>query len=127
MQCTLYIRIARMTIHKHQHMQPVIFHRYLSIFGGNNIDTCNQRTAVCRDEINDKVFKQVNRFHKTQNKILKPHGKMVIIYLQTVVQFFDKAFVEFFGIFLCASLQKSRSEEHTSELQSRQYLVCRLL
>src|SRR3712207_8022658 len=26
-----------------------------------------------------------------------------------------------------ASARKSRSEEHTSELQSRQYLVCRLL
>src|SRR5258707_8384754 len=25
------------------------------------------------------------------------------------------------------ALQKARSEEHTSELQSRQYLVCRLL
>src|SRR3712207_7384955 len=27
----------------------------------------------------------------------------------------------------CASRGTSRSEEHTSELQSRQYLVCRLL
>src|SRR5258707_12866429 len=27
----------------------------------------------------------------------------------------------------CADLPHSRSEEHTSELQSRQYLVCRLL
>src|SRR3712207_9127874 len=27
----------------------------------------------------------------------------------------------------CASSTRSRSEEHTSELQSRQYLVCRLL
>src|SRR5947209_14376461 len=27
----------------------------------------------------------------------------------------------------CAAPVKSRSEEHTSELQSRQYLVCRLL
>src|SRR5258707_9177048 len=27
----------------------------------------------------------------------------------------------------CASHSTSRSEEHTSELQSRQYLVCRLL
>src|SRR3712207_7615391 len=26
-----------------------------------------------------------------------------------------------------AALERSRSEEHTSELQSRQYLVCRLL
>src|SRR3712207_8158557 len=26
-----------------------------------------------------------------------------------------------------AALEQSRSEEHTSELQSRQYLVCRLL
>src|SRR3712207_7628650 len=36
------------------------------------------------------------------------------------------------SLFLCASLATSwtctsRSEEHTSELQSRQYLVCRLL
>src|SRR3712207_7782158 len=28
---------------------------------------------------------------------------------------------------LVASLKEDRSEEHTSELQSRQYLVCRLL
>src|SRR3712207_8396792 len=27
----------------------------------------------------------------------------------------------------CAALADARSEEHTSELQSRQYLVCRLL
>src|SRR5438445_7469726 len=27
----------------------------------------------------------------------------------------------------CPGLGKNRSEEHTSELQSRQYLVCRLL
>src|SRR3712207_8676666 len=27
----------------------------------------------------------------------------------------------------CRGLVRSRSEEHTSELQSRQYLVCRLL
>src|SRR3712207_8725460 len=27
----------------------------------------------------------------------------------------------------CAAVAQSRSEEHTSELQSRQYLVCRLL
>src|SRR3712207_8931430 len=27
----------------------------------------------------------------------------------------------------CGSLSRLRSEEHTSELQSRQYLVCRLL
>src|SRR5476651_2853380 len=30
-------------------------------------------------------------------------------------------------IFFCAAVQRDRSEEHTSELQSRQYLVCRLL
>src|SRR5258707_10005797 len=31
------------------------------------------------------------------------------------------------GINTTASLSRTRSEEHTSELQSRQYLVCRLL
>src|SRR3712207_8022142 len=30
-------------------------------------------------------------------------------------------------VFCCRSCNSSRSEEHTSELQSRQYLVCRLL
>src|SRR3712207_7830279 len=30
-------------------------------------------------------------------------------------------------IFADADIEKARSEEHTSELQSRQYLVCRLL
>src|SRR3712207_6762766 len=29
--------------------------------------------------------------------------------------------------FMCLHRERSRSEEHTSELQSRQYLVCRLL
>src|SRR3712207_8365927 len=29
--------------------------------------------------------------------------------------------------FVCSTREPTRSEEHTSELQSRQYLVCRLL
>src|SRR3712207_7536915 len=32
-----------------------------------------------------------------------------------------------YGTYLHGSLLPKRSEEHTSELQSRQYLVCRLL
>src|SRR3712207_8824526 len=31
------------------------------------------------------------------------------------------------NVFLLETLEGARSEEHTSELQSRQYLVCRLL
>src|SRR5258707_11495135 len=31
------------------------------------------------------------------------------------------------GVRITAQLESARSEEHTSELQSRQYLVCRLL
>src|SRR5258707_8525192 len=33
----------------------------------------------------------------------------------------------FFGVLVLAVGPQDRSEEHTSELQSRQYLVCRLL
>src|SRR3712207_8523952 len=42
--------------------------------------------------------------------------------------FINKAisYTEFLAIFVDRSIT-SRSEEHTSELQSRQYLVCRLL
>src|SRR3712207_8820670 len=40
----------------------------------------------------------------------------------------QQAFLELNGIRLeVFARQSSRSEEHTSELQSRQYLVCRLL
>src|SRR5947209_14563546 len=34
---------------------------------------------------------------------------------------------EYYGIIMFARAAPARSEEHTSELQSRQYLVCRLL
>src|SRR3712207_8969675 len=37
------------------------------------------------------------------------------------------SFLHFLFVALRAILVPSRSEEHTSELQSRQYLVCRLL
>src|SRR3712207_8462823 len=32
-----------------------------------------------------------------------------------------------FRLFVCDDVERSQIEEHTSELQSRQYLVCRLL
>src|SRR3712207_7530775 len=35
--------------------------------------------------------------------------------------------IDFFAAFAPGALRRTRSEEHTSELQSRQYLVCRLL
>src|SRR3712207_7458818 len=52
------------------------------------------------------------------------HPRLVIRYLQKL----DRPLVRFH----CPgevpqSLERDRSEEHTSELQSRQYLVCRLL
>src|SRR5947209_8280045 len=39
----------------------------------------------------------------------------------------DYALYLFCGLLPWNAFQESRSEEHTSELQSRQYLVCRLL
>src|SRR3712207_8469392 len=47
--------------------------------------------------------------------IIQPDGDLTINYLDT------------HGLPLTAEHLASRSEEHTSELQSRQYLVCRLL
>src|SRR5207253_9642021 len=43
---------------------------------------------------------------------------------------FDPGFVQRWGLFLvqtCTGSKAERSEEHTSELQSRGHLVCRLL
>src|SRR3712207_7888930 len=40
---------------------------------------------------------------------------------------FGKHLHKLFSAYILVPALKSRSEEHTSELQSRQYLVCRLL
>src|SRR3712207_8519792 len=40
---------------------------------------------------------------------------------------YGAALAMFIPVCIALTLIKSRSEEHTSELQSRQYLVCRLL
>ena len=63
--------------------------------------------------------------------------KSTMTYKQSKVQIFGQhlilktqtSFDQFLIMILKAWLKKSqdRSEEHTSELQSRQYLVCRLL
>src|SRR3712207_7767748 len=47
------------------------------------------------------------------------HGVRVALDPRLLIVFADESFV-LFGL-------RHRSEEHTSELQSRQYLVCRLL
>src|SRR3712207_7542310 len=44
-----------------------------------------------------------------------------------LLPFFEKLPRCLIGIEACATSHAPRSEEHTSELQSRQYLVCRLL
>src|SRR3712207_7837267 len=46
---------------------------------------------------------------------------------QRVVRLVDGAPVAQVGALAVAGFDERRSEEHTSELQSRQYLVCRLL
>src|SRR3712207_8483042 len=53
-----------------------------------------------------------------------PSGRRVI--LSDTVGFISELPTELVAAFR-ATLEEVRSEEHTSELQSRQYLVCRLL
>src|SRR3712207_7460783 len=52
------------------------------------------------------------------------HGQMKEHELERImVGFWEKEY----DVLVATTIVESRSEEHTSELQSRQYLVCRLL
>src|SRR3712207_7457557 len=49
-------------------------------------------------------------------------------FIKEIFEFFTKlTFLFFHSFFIISACFFTRSEEHTSELQSRQYLVCRLL
>src|SRR3712207_8200753 len=48
-------------------------------------------------------------------------------YRYTATELIDGRFYFNSGLLELAAVDNDRSEEHTSELQSRQYLVCRLL
>src|SRR3712207_7358330 len=51
----------------------------------------------------------------------RPHAALAISHLSSWTNYGDREFLR------APALERARSEEHTSELQSRQYLVCRLL
>src|SRR3712207_7836487 len=63
------------------------------------------------------LYREVNAFAAILRDLGVGRGDRVVIYMPMMVE-------AIFAMLACARL---RSEEHTSELQSRQYLVCRLL
>src|SRR3712207_8756746 len=62
----------------------------------------------------------------SQMGVVKPHGRLGPLRSE-VVAHVPRAAYRRGGLPRPFSVFKRRSEEHTSELQSRQYLVCRLL
>src|SRR3712207_8601999 len=56
----------------------------------------------------------------------EPRIRLVIV-LSTVISTIGFNFHVLVPVLTAETLKEGRSEEHTSELQSRQYLVCRLL
>src|SRR5690625_5437572 len=81
------------------------------------------------------LFLYVSREEGTGSKTLKKHPKnRVFFYLSiSIPLFFSRRFTALFKSSnsplgdLPLTLSTKRSEEHTSELQSRGHLVCRLL
>src|SRR3712207_9009504 len=69
------------------------------------------------------VFKYLPRAYKSSFKDAKPDPEA----REKMADASAIAGIAFANAFLGINHSLSRSEEHTSELQSRQYLVCRLL
>src|SRR3712207_7056635 len=83
-----------------------------------------------RDEAKDRYdFFFFNDTATTEIYTLSLHDALPISYVdEKIANIGTNAFaVQKYGIADFSSVDALRSEEHTSELQSRQYLVCRLL
>src|SRR3712207_8060663 len=65
-------------------------------------------------------------FTKTKDEALKDRDRRIELYI-SVGLLAGTAFCALAPVAGAIAAAKARSEEHTSELQSRQYLVCRLL
>src|SRR3712207_8873837 len=76
-------------------------------------------------------FSSTNSFLSVEEVIAEPHRilykKNLAFFRETVIKYLKKVGLESGEEFLKKKMKELRSEEHTSELQSRQYLVCRLL
>src|SRR3712207_8678366 len=79
----------------------------------------------------DKLFKPLvfESFDESQKILLVqvPSSDIVKELEAAYMDLLSKVSLESFGMYIRLAYRVMRSEEHTSELQSRQYLVCRLL
>src|SRR3712207_7970435 len=74
------------------------------------------------------LFPYTTLFRSIETALLLNYNRLPLLYAPPVEESpYEPSSVSFFNHSALAAALKSRSEEHTSELQSRQYLVCRLL
>src|SRR3712207_8653287 len=73
------------------------------------------------------LFPYTTLFRSGKHILLIHTFKSKFEFARILEQLFFSAYYEPRILFLICSVILERSEEHTSELQSRQYLVCRLL
>src|SRR5258707_15628305 len=89
------------------------------------ISVTNVRTHVCNQSLDEFFFFLMIR--RPPKSTLFPYTTLFRYELIKLGVFDRRCAFDEGGNSLAPTLVGKRSEEHTSELQSRQYLVCRLL
>src|ERR1035437_8687706 len=103
---------------------PMYVRRWPRISASSCIPPNEMRTNLrpsARNRFSERSFPHAWRPEEAQDRPL--HARLKFLHRQII----ENAFFHLFEVVVVLIEIDLRSEEHTSELQSRQYLVCRLL
>src|SRR5947209_3059049 len=90
------------------------------------LEAAIRATKFLRDELYDSARQILFRNYRDDRSAIEGFADDYALLIQALLDLYEASF-DVGWLRWAIELQETRSEEHTSELQSRQYLVCRLL